>query len=53
MMHVMVSIKPNDCFTKACKSSPFFITAANNGSNITENKYDMLLPASKSLYARA
>ena len=53
IMHVIVSIKLDDCLTSDCRSSPFFITAANNGSNITENRYDILLPASKSLYALA
>ena len=46
IMHVIVSIRPNDCLTNDCKSSPFFMTEAKSGSNMTENKYDMLFPAS-------
>ena len=52
-MPVIVNIKLNDCFTNDCKSSPFFITDAKRGSRITENKYEILFPASKSLYALA
>ena len=36
--HVIVSMRLNDCFTNDCKSSPFFITDANSGKSITENK---------------
>ena len=49
----MVNISPNDCFTNDCKSSPFLIIEAKSGNNITENKYEMLFPASKSRYALA
>ena len=52
-IHVIVNIKLKDCFTNDCKSSPFLIIEANRGNRITENKYDMLFPASNSRYALA
>ena len=51
--HVIVNMRLKDCFTNDCKSSPFFMTAANKGRSMTENKYDILLPASNSRYAFA